>query len=172
MLAVLKVPPGHEFEFESRLSKNGVKVYCPKIPNWVRNRKSSSESDRFICRHTPMLPGYVLVDETTLELPWGCFIRAKYITMNDKVLMISETQFKEIQEVEREISSSFDVKFNKSGLILSIGDMVKMTVGALSGLCGRVVFVNGKMIKISFKDWPLDLLVPVSNVVLYKVNQL
>lgn len=170
MLAVLKVPSGHEFEYESRLSRNRVKVYCPKVADWVRNKKSLSEADRFVCRHKPMLPGYLLIDEETLALPWVCFVKARYVMMNDKILMVPDSQLAGIRKLEEEMLSSSSVRHNKSGFVPSIGDMVKMTIGSLTGLCGRVVLVSGKMVKVSFESWPLDLLVPMTSVVLHKPN--
>lgn len=160
--AVLWVSSGTEFEVERKLLDLGIDVYCPRVVQTSRNRKSKSMVDRLISYTRPLFPGYLFTNESQVGIPQSAAVRGKFLMMGDKLLVLSDEQCKKIRDLELEIAMELrDAK--PATLILNPGDAVRVKHGALEGHTGRVVYVHKAVAKVSFKKWPIDMSIFVNN---------
>jgi len=160
--AILWTACGNEFEVERKLIDIGMEAYCPRVNNTVRNRKSKSAVDKFISWTKPLFPGYVLLKDTNLGIPSSARVKAKFLMMGDRVLVVSEEHYNLIRQQERELSEG---QGNGQPVmrVFMPGDTVSVVDGALRGKSGRVMYVHKSIAKVVFRGWPLEMSVFTNN---------
>lgn len=149
---VLRVTKGSALHAVDRL-KSEIPAYCPVETSYKIHRRDPTKTKRLV--ECPLFHGYAFAEDTPesrtadLKKILGPAMEARWMTFNDKHLIVSDRDMERVKTVEQSIREL--AAASPRGRVWKPGDSVTILRGVLAGAMGTIVNMRKRTAFVALK---------------------